>query len=178
MCYLCGVGGYLFLACKDFGRMFDHSRQRFFFFLKWTLACPLFMPGSVHIGSVSLDDFGQMFPDKLHVSCFWTAALSAQSDFVGSRVYVCWFRCNLLPVFLAEWAGSFICHCGNIGMERTPNKSQHTKVTLEKKICVCACDQQYHYKWLTWLAVLDIFSDECEWWFLHKSVHIKRYYFS
>ena len=25
-------------------------------------------------------------------------------------------------------------HCGNTGMERTPHKSQHTKLTLEKKI--------------------------------------------
>ena len=30
--------------------------------------------------------------------------------------------------------GSFTCHCGNTGVERTPNKSQHTKLTLEKKI--------------------------------------------
>ena len=26
------------------------------------------------------------------------------------------------------------CHCGNTGVERTPNTSQHTKLTLEKKI--------------------------------------------
>ena len=31
---------------------------------------PHFMPGSVHSGSVSWDDCGRMFPDKLHVSCF------------------------------------------------------------------------------------------------------------
>ena len=31
-------------------------------------------------------------------------------------------------------SGSFICHCGNTGVERTPNKSQHKKLTLEKKI--------------------------------------------
>ena len=30
--------------------------------------------------------------------------------------------------------GIFTCHCGNTGVERTPNKSQHTKLTLEKKI--------------------------------------------
>ena len=47
---------------------------------------------------------------------------------------VCVFRCNLRPALLAEWPGSFTCHCGNTGMERTPNKSQHTKLTLEKKI--------------------------------------------
>ena len=25
-------------------------------------------------------------------------------------------------------------HCGNTGVERTPSKSQHTKLTVEKKI--------------------------------------------
>ena len=29
---------------------------------------------------------------------------------------------------------SFTCHWGNLGVERTPNKSQHTTLTLEKKI--------------------------------------------
>ena len=47
---------------------------------------------------------------------------------------VCVFRCNLPPALLTEWPGSFTCHCGNTGMERTPNKSQHTKLILEKKI--------------------------------------------
>ena len=27
-----------------------------------------------------------------------------------------------------------MCHCGNTGVELTPNKSQHTKLTLEKTI--------------------------------------------
>ena len=44
------------------------------------------------------------------------------------------FRCNLPPTPLAEWPGSFTCHCGSTGMERTPNKSQHRKLTPEKKI--------------------------------------------
>ena len=46
----------------------------------------------------------------------------------------CVFRCNLPPALLAEWSGSFACHCGNKGVERTPNESQHIKLTLEKKI--------------------------------------------
>ena len=29
---------------------------------------------------------------------------------------------------------SFTCHCGNTGAERTPNKSQHRKLNVEKKI--------------------------------------------
>ena len=47
---------------------------------------------------------------------------------------VCVFRCNLSPALLAEWPRSFACHFGNMGVERTPNKSQYTKLTLEKKI--------------------------------------------
>ena len=27
-----------------------------------------------------------------------------------------------------------MCHCSNIGVEWTPTRSQHTKLTLEKKI--------------------------------------------
>ena len=38
---------------------------------------------------------------------------------------VCVFRCNLPPALLAERPGSFTCHCGDTGVERTPNKSQH-----------------------------------------------------
>ena len=47
---------------------------------------------------------------------------------------VCVFRCNLPPALLTEWPGSFTCHCQNTGVERTLNKSQRTKLTLEKKI--------------------------------------------
>ena len=44
------------------------------------------------------------------------------------------FRCNLPPALLAERLGSLTCHCSYMGVERTPNKSQHRKLTLEKKI--------------------------------------------
>ena len=47
---------------------------------------------------------------------------------------VCVFRCNLPPALLAEWPGSFTCHCSNMGVEWTLNKSQHTKLSLKKKI--------------------------------------------
>ena len=43
-------------------------------------------------------------------------------------------RCDLPPALFAECPGYFKCHCGNTGVERTPNKSQQTKLTLEKKI--------------------------------------------
>ena len=53
------------------------------------------VPGSVHSGLVNWDDYGRMFNDKLRVSSLlhrylhyaWTAAWSALSYFVGSRVY-------------------------------------------------------------------------------------------
>ena len=47
---------------------------------------------------------------------------------------VCTFKHNLPPALLAEWRRPFTCHCGNERVERTPNKSQHRKLTLEKKI--------------------------------------------
>ena len=47
---------------------------------------------------------------------------------------VCVVICNLPLALLVEWPGAFTYHCGNTGVERTPNKSQHTKLTLEKKI--------------------------------------------
>ena len=51
----------------------------------------------------------------------------------------CKFRCNLPPALLAERPGSFTCHCGNTGVKRTPNKSQHTKLTLRRKFSPRFC---------------------------------------
>ena len=86
--------------------MFDHSFPR----LHCLFVClyfeveissrtqiPLFKPGSVHSGSASRDDCDWELPDGLRVSSFpdrfphyaWTAAWSAHSDSVGSRVYAC-----------------------------------------------------------------------------------------
>ena len=45
------------------------------------------------------------------------------------------YRCNLPPALVTEWPRSFTCHCSNRGVEQTPKKkSQHTKLTLEKKV--------------------------------------------
>ena len=97
-------GSGFFLACEDLGRMFDYSFPHalfssFFFKVKISLCTliPLFGPESAHSDSASRGDCGQVFPGKLHVSLFLnrfphyalTAAQSAHSDFVGSRVYVC-----------------------------------------------------------------------------------------
>ena len=78
------------------------------------------------------------------MSCVWARFLIDSHTMPGQwhsqPTPTCWvklvyvFRCNLLPALLAEWQGSLTCHWGNTGVERTPNKSQHTKLTLEKKI--------------------------------------------
>ena len=51
---------------------------------------------------------------------------------------VCMFRCNLPLALLAEWPGSFMCHCSNMGVKWTPNKSQHTKLTRRRKFFLCS----------------------------------------
>ena len=78
----------------------------------WRVACKLV---SCYIPTLCLDS-GIVSPLRLR----WVKG-----------VYV--FRCNLPSALLAEWPGSFTCHCSNTGVQRTPNKSQHTKLTLEKK---------------------------------------------
>ena len=75
------------LLVRIFGRVFNHSFPgcAFFFFeveISLRTLIPLFEPGSVHSGSVSQDNCGRMFPDKLRVSLFrdrfthyaWTTA--------------------------------------------------------------------------------------------------------
>ena len=51
-----------------------------------------------------------------------------------------------------------MCHCGNMGMEQTLNKSQHTKLALEKKILLLLAAFQsgvwYFTNKLTWLLLL------------------------
>ena len=81
-------GGGSFLACKDFGRMFDNSIPvcAFFFFFKVEISSrmliSLFRPESVHSGSASWNDWDWVFPDELCLGSFhdefphyaWTAA--------------------------------------------------------------------------------------------------------
>ena len=82
----CCIG--FFLACEDFGKMFDISLHELI---------PLFTPGLVHSGSVNWDNCKWVFLDELRVNSFsdrfphyaWAAAQSAHSNFDGSRVYVC-----------------------------------------------------------------------------------------
>ena len=101
---------------------------------------PLCMPGSVHNGSAGWDDCGRMFPDKMPVSSFTNRFSHCLDSSIISPLLLCWikgvcmFRCNLPLVLLAQWPGSFMCYCGNTGVDRALNKSQHTELTLEKNI--------------------------------------------
>ena len=69
--------------------------------------------------------------------CWWVPTPCLDSGIV-SPLRLCWvksvcvFRCNLPLAPLAEWPGSFTCHCGNTVVERTPNNSQHTVNTGEE----------------------------------------------
>ena len=53
-------------------------------------------------------------------------------DFVGSRVYACLSVTHHLHFWQNDQ--SLTCQCSSIGVEQTLNKSQHRKLTLEKKI--------------------------------------------
>ena len=79
----------------------------------------------------------ECFPNELRVSSFpdrflrnaWTAASSTYSDFVGSKVYACiGVTCRM-----HFWQNDR-CLLRATAVTRVPNKSQHTKSTLEKKI--------------------------------------------
>ena len=72
------------------------------------------------------------FPDDRFPHYAWSAK-SAHSNIIGSRG-VHMFMCNLQPALLAEWLGSITCHCGNMDLEQTTNKSERRTLTLEKKI--------------------------------------------
>ena len=131
---------------------FHYPPAPFFFFFWMEISSraliPLFRPGSVNSDSASWDDCGRKFSDKLRVSSF--------PDRFPHRLHgvksICVLSCNLPPALLAEWPGSFTCYCGNLGLERAPNKSQHTKLTLErkKKISLCSCRdsnlQPFHHE--------------------------------
>ena len=61
------------------------------------------------------------------------AARSAHSDFVGSRVYA-WLDVTCHLHFWQNDRDLLRVTAGNMGFERTPSRSEHTKLTLEKKI--------------------------------------------
>ena len=145
VCFTVGVCVWLFPGLRRFWRMFDSSFLAcpFTFFFKVEIRSSalisLFRPRTVHSGSASWGYCGRVFPDKLCVSLFPCRfpILCLHSGMVSPPHLrwvkgVCMFRGNLPPALLAEWPGSFTCHCSNMRVERTLNKSQLTKFTLEK----------------------------------------------
>ena len=65
-----------------------------------------------------------------HTIMHHVTSLHANPHMYGVHV----FSCNLSPALLAEWLGSFTCYCVTRGWNVYWNKSQHRKLTLEKKI--------------------------------------------
>ena len=99
----------------------------------------LFRPGSIPSGS----ELRRLWPNVP-----WQVACELDSGYVSTRcldkgiaslLRIQWvkgvwvYRCKLPLALLTEWPGSFTCYCCNTGVERTRNKSQHTKLTLEKR---------------------------------------------
>ena len=87
---------------------------------------PLCMSGLAHSGSASWDDWPNV---PWQVACElvsrYVPSLCLHSSIVGPlqlpRVKgVHMFRYNLLPALLAEWPGSLMCHCSNMGVKWTP----------------------------------------------------------
>ena len=92
-----------FLACvepwENAQPSIPHLHLLFFLSLKMEISLsmlfPFFMQGSVHSGSGSGDDCGQMFSDKLHVSLDNGIASPLRLRWVKD---VCVFLCNVKDV--------------------------------------------------------------------------------
>ena len=88
------------------------------------------MPGSVRSASVSWlwpkaprQVACELVSRKVHTLYLYSGIISPLR--LHEVKGVCVFRYNLPPAFLAEWLGSFMCHCGNMGVEQTRNESAH-----------------------------------------------------
>ena len=120
-----------FLACEDLGRKFDHSfpASAFFSFLFLLSGNYLAHTNSTLYARISPQWLGEL--RRLWPNVSWVVvcelvsgpalALCLDSGIVSLHrlpwvKIVCVFRCNLPPALLAEWPGSFTCHCGNTGV--------------------------------------------------------------
>ena len=62
--------------------------------------------------------------------------------------------CKLPPALSAEWPGSFMCHCGNMGMEQTPNKilSMQKSLTINMySSCLSEVSLMLHLNWFQYI---------------------------
>ena len=91
------------------------------------------------ISALGWDDWSWVYHDELHVSSFLQQVATLCLDSIVSPLQLHWvkgvwiIRCNLPPALLAEWPGSFKCHCSSTEVGQTLNKSLHTKRTLRRK---------------------------------------------
>ena len=130
----------------------------FFYFLKWTLACPqviaLFMPKSVHSGSASWDDR------------------------IGFRVYAS----SGVTCHLHFWQNDWGLLCGAVvtrGVEWTQNKNEHTVNSKEETSPANPAGIQTHNLSITspvlftnklsWLPILDS-------WQIHSVIKCNIYF--
>ena len=132
---------WLFPRLRGFRRMFDHSFPECAFFLKWRLARAQKFHSLCQDQSTVAQRAETTVAKCSLTSCVWARLRIGSHITPGQRHSQptpnqgCMrVRCNLPPAHLAERPGSFTCHCGNNGVERTPNKSQHTQLTMKKKI--------------------------------------------
>ena len=118
------------LECEEFGRMFDHSIPVRVFFLEEEISSRTLIP---HLyPRISQSTVAQRAETTVS-ECFLTNCVSSFPDMFPHRLRwvkgVCAFRCNLPPALFGRMTVFFTCHCGNTRVERTPNKSQHIKLT-------------------------------------------------
>ena len=138
---------WFFLACKDFGTMFDHSFPACAFFL-FLLICRLARTPSFHSLGQDQSTVAQKAEmtatECSQMSCVWAHFL------IGSHIVPGQPHSQSTPTSLGQGCmhvsgqpanyifgripASFMCHCSNTRVEGTPSKSQHRKLTLEKKI--------------------------------------------
>ena len=96
-----GVG--LFLACEDFGRMFDHSQS--------TVA----QRTETTVAECSQRLACELVSGKAPTLCLDSGIASPLRLRLVNGV--CVFRCNLPSALLAKWPGSSTYHCYNTGDE-------------------------------------------------------------
>ena len=131
------------MVAFSIGKMFIHFPPALFFFTRRLARAHLF--NSLRKDQSTLAQRAQTTVAECSLTkCVWarfrigSKTMPAQQHSQPTPSldqHACVLRCNLPPSLLAEWPESFTYHCGNSGIDyRTLNKSQHTKLTLERKI--------------------------------------------
>ena len=64
--------------------------------------------------------------------CIHHAPVYSSLSFKATYI-MCMFKRNLPPAHLAEWPGSFMCHCCNTGVERLLKQESEQKVDWRRK---------------------------------------------